>query len=143
MAARSRGRGRLARPRRRGRGVLTFPQVRGCARGAGWHPVAGVPDVSLQRREVIDRAACARGVADAFRAASAPLRRLVAFDAAIWLATDPATSLPVAPTRAENLDAFRRRGACVRLWDLEFGLADVNLYAQPARSPTPAARLRA
>ena len=40
---------------------------------------------------------------EVFRTASQHLRRLVPFDAAVWAATDPATGLPTAPTRAENV----------------------------------------
>jgi hypothetical protein len=47
---------------------------------------------------LVERAAAARTVIELFREASARLRRLVAFDAAVWLATDPATNLPTAPT---------------------------------------------
>jgi DNA-binding CsgD family transcriptional regulator len=101
------------------------------------------------RAELINRAQRAGSVREMFRAISGPMRRLVDFDAAIWLATDPATSLPVAPTRAENLGAFRGlsglagREACRRVWELEFGFEDINLYAELGRAQTPAAALRA
>ena len=103
-----------------------------------------VPAAALQfdRRELVHRAQSASSVRDVFRAASAPLRRLVGFDAAVWTATDPATSLPVAPTRADKLAGFGGREACERMWELEFGFEDVNRYCDLSRAPTPAAGLR-
>jgi hypothetical protein len=49
--------------------------------------------------ELIDRAAAADDVRELFSAASTRPRRLVPFDSAAWLATDPATSLPTSPAR--------------------------------------------
>ena len=69
-----------------------------------------------------------------FAAASERLRRLVPFDAAVWLATDPATSLPTAPTRTENMGHFGGADACLRLWELEFLVEDVNLYSDLAQA---------
>src|SRR4051794_32523728 len=97
------------------------------------------------RAELISRAQRAGSVREIFPAIPGPMRRLVDFAAAIWLATDPATSLPVAPTRAENLGAFRGlsglagREACRRVWELEFGFEDINLYPQLRRAQTPPA----
>jgi DNA-binding CsgD family transcriptional regulator len=93
------------------------------------------------RNELIARAGRAGSVQDVFAAASPRLRRLVPYDAAVWLATDPATGLPVAPTRAENMARVDERD-CLRLWELELRFEDVNLYADLARAPTPAAGLR-
>jgi len=92
--------------------------------------------------ELIDRAAAAGGVRELFAAASTRLRRLVPFDSAAWLATDPATILPTAPTRVENMDHFGGQDACLRLWELEFLVEDVNLYRDLANAPQPAAGLR-
>ena len=56
-----------------------------------------------------------------FRAASRRLRRLVPFDAAVWLATDPATTLPTAPTLSDGLqDRELDHVDCARLWEREF-----------------------
>jgi DNA-binding CsgD family transcriptional regulator len=93
--------------------------------------------------ELIDRAAAADGVREVFAAASTRLRRLVPFDSAAWLATDPATSLPTSPTRVENMGHFGGHDACLRLWELEFLVEDVNLYHELANAPRPAAGLRA
>ena len=93
--------------------------------------------------ELIERAGRAGSVRELFAAASARLRGLVPHDAAVWMATDPATILPTAPTRAENLGEFGGRDACVRLWELEFLVEDVNLYNDLAHADRPAASLQA
>jgi DNA-binding NarL/FixJ family response regulator len=92
--------------------------------------------------ELIDRAAAADDVRELFAAASTRLRRLVPFDSAAWLATDPETSLPTSPTRVENMGHFGGQDACLRLWELEFLVQDVNLYRDLAHAPQPAAGLR-
>jgi DNA-binding CsgD family transcriptional regulator len=78
-----------------------------------------------------------------FAAASARLRRLVPFDAAVWLTTDPGTGLPTAPTLADNLELDGEREQCSAMWRREFLVADVNLYRDLARAEVPAAALRA
>jgi DNA-binding CsgD family transcriptional regulator len=102
------------------------------------------PEVVHGRRELIERARQAGSVRELFRAASASLRRLVPFDAAVWLATDPATGLPTAPSRSENLGPICRGDgqSCLRVWELEFMVEDVNLYRDLARADTPAGGLR-
>jgi DNA-binding CsgD family transcriptional regulator len=100
--------------------------------------IAVAPNVA----ELIDRAAAADGVREVFAAASTRLRRLVPFDSAAWLATDPATSLPTSPTRVENMGHFGGHDSCLRLWELEFLVEDVNLYSDLARAPSPAGALR-
>jgi DNA-binding CsgD family transcriptional regulator len=99
---------------------------------------------SRHRDELIERAAAANDVRDLFATASERLRRLVPFDAAVWLATDPATILPTTPVRAENMRHVCRDGEeCMRIWEYEFLVEDVNLYSELARAPVPAAALRA
>jgi DNA-binding CsgD family transcriptional regulator len=78
------------------------------------------------RRELIERARQAVSVRDLFRAASAGLCRLVPFDAAVWLVTDPATGLPPAPLRSENLGRGDGQ-SCLRVWELEFLVDDAVL----------------
>jgi DNA-binding CsgD family transcriptional regulator len=80
-----------------------------------------------------------RGV---FAAASERLHRFVPFDAAVWMATDPATSLPTAPTRSENLTLQGGADACLAQWEREFLIEDVNLFGELARRRTPAGGLR-
>jgi DNA-binding NarL/FixJ family response regulator len=95
-----------------------------------------------RRDELIDRAGQAESVRDLFAVASERLRRLLPHDAAAWLATDPATGLPTAPTRLENLDGFGGSEACLRLWELEFMVEDVSTYRALSRADRPAAGLR-
>jgi len=85
----------------------------------------------------------AESVADAFRAASVRLRRLVPFDAAVWLTTDPVTGLPTAPTLTHGLEG-RELGHtdCMRFWEREFLVEDANLYRDLGRADVPAAGLR-
>jgi len=90
---------------------------------------------------LIERAQQAESVSELFGAASPRLRRLVDFDAAVWLATDPATGLPTAPTLVDNLAHFGR-GPCERVWELEFLVDDVNLYCDLAGADVPAGGLR-
>jgi DNA-binding CsgD family transcriptional regulator len=99
--------------------------------------------VDWRRAELIERAGAAPGVRELFEAVSTRLRRLVAFDAAVWLATDPATGLPTAPARSENMrHACKGSGDCMRVWENEFLVDDVNLYRDLARAETPAGGLR-
>lgn len=91
---------------------------------------------------LIERAGRADDVQNLFAAASTRLRRLVPFDAAAWLGVDPATSLPTAPTRVENMGHVEGPAACLRLWELEFLVEDVNLFHDLANAGSPAAGLR-
>lgn len=100
------------------------------------------PTLARQRDELIDRAREATTPCDMFSEASTRLRRIVPFDAALWLATDPATGLPALPTLLENVteDGGER---CLAFWEREFLVEDVNLFRDLWRSETPAAALRA
>jgi DNA-binding CsgD family transcriptional regulator len=106
--------------------------------------MATLPPAAAHARDaLIGEAKRTATLAELFGSASRRLRRLVPFDAAVWLATDPATGLPTAPTRAEN---FADRGfgpkECTRLWEHEFLTEDVNLYRDLGRRDIPAATLR-
>jgi len=94
--------------------------------------------------QLTPRAATAESVGKVFAAASKRLRGLVPHDASVWLATDPATGMPTAPARSEQLGAICTGDArsCLRVWELEFTVHDVNLYRDLARSTTPAGALR-
>ncbi|MCC6831014.1 MAG: helix-turn-helix transcriptional regulator [Thermoleophilia bacterium] len=83
-------------------------------------------------------------VGDVFAEVSRRLHRVVPHDASVWLATDPATGLPTAPTRSEHMGGVcgGDARACLRVWELEFMVHDVNLYRDLARARTPAAALR-
>ncbi len=119
------------------------PHLRGCGAAGRWHPV-GVPShTAPQRRaaELVDHVGTAESVADVFAAASRRLRGLIDFDASVWLATDPATGLPTAPTRVENMDNIGQEG-CLSLWEHEYLVEDVNLYRDLAQASVPAGGLR-
>jgi DNA-binding CsgD family transcriptional regulator len=96
------------------------------------------------RSELIEYAGRAGDVHEVFKTTSERLRRLVPFDASVWLAVDPATSLPIAPTRSEQLSHVCSGDphSCLLVWELEFFVEDVNLYRDLARSGTPAGGLR-
>jgi DNA-binding CsgD family transcriptional regulator len=96
-----------------------------------------------RRSELIERAGDAPSVRELFGAVSSRLRHMVCFDSAVWLATDPATGLPTAPARSENMShACKGSEDCMRVWENEFLVEDVNLYRNLARAETPAAGLR-
>ena len=104
-----------------------------------WHPGR----VDWRRAELIERAGDAPSVRELFAAVSSRLRRMVGFDSAVWLATDPATGLPTAPARSENMrHACKGSEDCRRVWENEFLVDDVNLYRDLANAETPAAGLR-
>jgi DNA-binding CsgD family transcriptional regulator len=64
----------------------------------------------------------------------------VPFDAALWMATDPATGLMTAPTRVENIP--ERPGRCATFMRLEY-VEDDNPYRDLARAKVPSTTLRA
>jgi DNA-binding CsgD family transcriptional regulator len=98
------------------------------------------PDVR-RRVELVRRVEQLDGVADVFAEASPRLRRMVPFDAAAWVSTDPATGLPTAPTRIENMDEAEP-AQCLAFWRREHLSGDVNLFRDLARADSPAAALR-
>jgi DNA-binding CsgD family transcriptional regulator len=104
--------------------------------------VSPAPTVLRRRRQALVQAA-RRGTsaADVFARASERLRRIVPFDAAAWLGTDPGTGLPTAPVRIEDLDGISRR-LCAEHWQRELLVDDVNLFRDLGRAPVPAAGLR-
>jgi hypothetical protein len=50
--------------------------------------------------------------------------------------------LPTAPTRSENIGPIGGPDSCLRAWELELLVDDVNLYRDLARADTPARGLR-
>jgi DNA-binding CsgD family transcriptional regulator len=90
------------------------------------------PTIAHARDALIERAVEAGSVRELFRLATERLRRLVEFDAAAWVPTDPATGLPAGPPLLENLD----HEACLRLWEL-------GLLGEDSRCGEVAAALRA
>jgi len=99
-------------------------------------------EVRRRRNDLIEQVGRGATPADVFTSASARLRHLVPFDAAAWLATDPATGLPTSPVRIDNLDGVTR-DMCGRHWQREVLVDDVNLFRDLARAKVPAASLRA
>ncbi|NEW39333.1 helix-turn-helix transcriptional regulator [Nocardia cyriacigeorgica] len=76
---------------------------------------------------------------DLFAVTSQRLRRLIPFDAAVWVATDPVNGLTTAPVRVENL----HEGGCGIYWESEIFAEHVNLFRDLALAPVPVAGLRA
>jgi DNA-binding CsgD family transcriptional regulator len=99
-------------------------------------------DVRRRRQDLIDRAGQGPTPAAVFAEASSRLRRLVPFDAAAWLGTDPGTGLPTSPVRIDDLDGVTR-AMCGNHWQQELSVDDVNLFRDLARAERPAAALRA
>jgi DNA-binding CsgD family transcriptional regulator len=129
---------------------MNSPQVRGIRTPQlrGWHAETGLSPwgyvsttVRNHRDQLIGRAWRADNVAELFGAASRGLRRVVPFDGTVWLAVDPATGLPTAPTWSEN-PHIDSGDACRRCWEMELLTEDVNLFRGLARADAPAAGLR-
>ncbi|MFJ6516211.1 response regulator transcription factor [Streptomyces sp. NPDC091406] len=93
---------------------------------------------SVGRAELLSRSAKATDALGMFAEASAHLRRLMPYDAAVWRVTDPVTGMMTAPIRAENLD----EGGCAVYWESELFTENVNLFRDLARAPVPVAGLR-
>jgi DNA-binding CsgD family transcriptional regulator len=106
-------------------------------------PVTMPSEIRRRRDELVLRVQRVDDAVAVFAEASTRLRRLVPFDAAVWLTTDPGTGLPTAPTFSDNLELDGELEQCSELWRREFLVADVNLYRDLARAEVPAAGLRA
>jgi DNA-binding CsgD family transcriptional regulator len=106
-------------------------------------PVTMPTQIRRRRNELVLRVQRVDDPVAVFTEASRRLRRLVPFDAAVWLTTDPGTGLPTAPTLADNLELDGEQEQCSELWRREFLVPDVNLYRDIARAEVPAAALRA
>jgi DNA-binding CsgD family transcriptional regulator len=114
--------------------------VDGCV---AWGSVATMASTSAHRSDVlVARARRAENIPELFDAASERLRQLVPFDGAVWLATDPATSLPTAPTWSDAARFVTSSDDCIRVWELELMVEDVNLFRDLARAETPVRGLR-
>ncbi|WP_406344036.1 LuxR C-terminal-related transcriptional regulator [Streptomyces sp. NBC_00648] len=73
-----------------------------------------------------------------FATASEQLRRLIAYDASVWRATDPVTGMMTSPIRVENLT----EEGCSVYWESELLSENINLFRDLARAPLPVAGLR-
>ncbi|MFD3612710.1 LuxR C-terminal-related transcriptional regulator [Streptomyces atroolivaceus] len=94
--------------------------------------------IAIGRAELLSRSAKATDALGMFAEASAQLRRLMPYDAAVWRVTDPVTGMMTAPIRAENLD----ESGCAVYWESELFTENVNLFRDLARAPVPVAGLR-
>lgn len=92
------------------------------------------------RTDVVSAAERAGSALDLFTRASARLRRLVPFDAAVWTSTDPETGLVTAPMLVENLGSGEGCGA---YWESEFLEENILPFRDLTRAVVPAAALRA
>ena len=99
-------------------------------------------EIRRRRNELVLRVQRVDDPIAVFAEASRQLRRLVPFDAAVWLTTDPGTGLPTAPTLVDSLDLGGEQEQCSELWRREFLVPDVNLYRDIAQAEVPAAALR-
>ncbi|GIH95978.1 helix-turn-helix transcriptional regulator [Planobispora siamensis] len=73
-----------------------------------------------------------------FAAAARRLRRVVPYDAAAWIGTDPATVLPTSPMRVENIGQEH----CETYWQREYGAHDMLTFRDVARSASAVGTLR-
>jgi hypothetical protein len=103
---------------------------------------SAVAKLRRRRHDLVRRLGTADDVPAVFAEASTGLRRVVPFDAAAWVTTDPATGLPSGPTRTENVDHVSA-AQCSEHWRREFMVGDVNLFGDLARTERPVAALRA
>src|SRR4051812_29797204 len=102
------------------------------------------PTTANGRDALIETAAAAGSVGEVFATSSERLRRLVPYDAAVWLANDPSINLPTAPSRAENMEERVRSvglDALERFWEMEFLASDFNSFSELTRARRPAADL--
>jgi hypothetical protein len=93
------------------------------------------------RDDVARAAANATSALDLFARTSMAMRRVVDFDAAAWMGTDPATGLPTSPVRIDDLEGVTQQ-MCATHWQHELLDDDVNLFRDLARRAVPAAALR-
>jgi DNA-binding CsgD family transcriptional regulator len=94
-------------------------------------------DLEEQRDQVL-RACRRAGSADELLArVDEHLRRAVPYEGSAWFGMDPATLLPTAPARIENVAP----GHCETFWQREFLVEDTNLFQSLARDGKPAAAL--
>ena len=98
-------------------------------------------DLRRRRADLVQHVHRSRSAGEVFEAASTRLRRLVPFDAAAWLGTDPGTGLPTSPVRIDDLDGVDH-ALCSTHWQHELLADDVNLFRDLARADVPAATFR-
>ncbi len=97
------------------------------------------PVVEDLRDQIV--AQCVSGRVDPafFSELTVRLRRLIAFDASFFVATDPETILPVPPVRLENVEGE----SCRSFWERELLVEDFLAYRALARAELPVGTLQA
>jgi DNA-binding CsgD family transcriptional regulator len=88
--------------------------------------------------ELIAQAWRAEDLGQLFTDASARLRRMLPFEAAVWRAADPVTALVAAPVHTEHITGKH----CAAYWESELLDEGVNRFRELAQSVGPAASLR-
>jgi DNA-binding NarL/FixJ family response regulator len=88
--------------------------------------------------ELIAQAWRAEDLGQLFTEASARLRRMLPFEAAVWRAADPVTVLVAAPVHTHHIAGKH----CAAYWESELLDEGVNRFRELARSASPAASLR-
>jgi DNA-binding CsgD family transcriptional regulator len=88
--------------------------------------------------ELIAQAWRAEDLGLLFTDASARLRRMLPFEAAVWRAADPVTALVAAPVHVDHIDVKH----CAAYWESELLEEGVNRFRELARSASSAASLR-
>jgi DNA-binding CsgD family transcriptional regulator len=96
------------------------------------------PAAAAARELLLERAAERDSVHELFAVASERLRRLISFQAAAWVETDPRTGAPAGPPWLESVCPDDH----ARMWELEFLREDVNAYRDLVTAELPAAGLR-
>jgi DNA-binding CsgD family transcriptional regulator len=90
------------------------------------------PVADRRREELVDLCRDRAADAEFLEELNWRLRRLVPFDASLFVATDPATTLPAPPVRLDSVDE-----ECHTFWDRELLIEDVLLYRDLARRTVP------
>jgi DNA-binding CsgD family transcriptional regulator len=96
----------------------------------------GTPAARRARAWILDASLRARVDQPFLAELARHLRTLVPYDAGLWAATDPSTTLPTSPARVENLGVD-----CEGWWERELLVEDLNLFRDLARAPRPTATL--
>ena len=103
-----------------------------------WYGEGKTMSRSDERRVLLSKATEEPDAVGMFAQASARLRRVVPFEAAVWRVTDPETGIMTAPMHGENIDAQ----GCFEYWETELHAGSIILYSDLTAAPIPVAALR-
>ena len=95
------------------------------------------PVLDRQREELLDLCRDRPADTNFLEDLDRKLRRIVPFDASLFVATDPATTLPAPPVRLDKVDE-----ECRAFWERELLVEDVLLYRDLARRAVPAGTMQ-